>query len=786
MLRNYLKVAFRNLWRRKGYSLLNITGLAIGMASAILILLWISNEISYDRFHKNKDYIYQAWNRGVFDSKLQCWESTPTVLGPTMQLEFPEVSAVTRISGRWFVTVVGEKKVSSRSIITDPAFLKMFSFPLVQGNANTALDGIYSILVTQKMAKKMFGSEDVINRVITIDSNNYTVTGVLKDLPLNTAFEFEFILPWSFMKRTGNESLSWGNNNVTTYVQLKPNTNIAAFGEKIKDITIRHSQGQEDHEVFLHPLTKMHLYSKFENGKVIGGRIETIRLFMIIAAFILLIACINFMNLTTARSEKRAKEVGIRKVAGANKRSLIGQFLGESLLISIISGVVALILVELTLPFFTPLVNKALFVPYGNLYFWLAAVAFILFTGFLAGSYPAFFLSSFNPVSVLKGTFRRAFEAVNPRKILVVLQFSFAIILIISTFIILQQIRYAQERETGFERGRLVYHWITGELYEKYPLFKNELIASGVATDVTKTNSPLTSAISDTWEVSWKGKDPNAKLDFTIFTQDEGLIKTAGLRLIQGRDIDLKKFATDSNAMIINESAAKTMGFDNDAVGQIIKENGNEFHVVGVIKDFVMGSPFDHTRPLLIEGSLQNWFNVINIRLSDNKSIPESIAVIEKLFKKYNPAYPFENHFTDEDYAMKFAETQRTARLTGLFAVLTIFISCLGLFGLATYMAETRIKEIGVRKVLGASVLRITGLLSKDFLKLVGIAILIAIPVAWYAMHTWLQAYPYRVQLQWWVFVMAGVLSILISFITVSYQSIKAATANPVKSLRSE
>lgn len=785
MLKNYLKVAFRNLWRKKGYSFLNIAGLAIGMASAILIFLWISNEVSYDRFHKNKDNLYSVWNRGVFDGKLQCWPSSPKPLGPVMQIEYPEVESVARINERWFVTVAGENKMSSHAIITEPSFLKMFSFPLVHGNANTALDGTYSIIVTEKMAKKMFGTENAMNRIIRIDSNNYTVTGVLKNLPPNTLFDFEFILPWSFMKRTGDDDQNWGNNSVRTFVQLKPNTNFAAFSERLKDITIRHSKGDEDHEVFLHPLTQMHLYSKFENGKVVGGRIATVRLFGIIAIFILLIACINFMNLTTARSEKRAKEVGVRKVAGANKSSLIGQFLGESLLISFIAGIIALVLVELALPSFTPLVNKALTVPYGSIYFWMAALGFVVITGLIAGSYPAFFLSSFNPVSVLKGTFRRAFASVNPRKILVVVQFSFAIILIISTFVILQQIQYAEERETGFDRGRLVYHWITGELYEKYPLFKNELIASGVATNVSKSNAPLTSNLSDTWEVEWKGKPPNQKLDFDVFTQDEGLVKTAGLELIEGRDIDLKNFPTDSTAMIINESAARVMGFKN-AVGQTVKENGRDFHIVGVFKDFIIGSPFERTRPMLIEGSINNWFNVITIRLADGRSTAESLKTIERLFTKYNPAYPFEYHFADDDHALKFGETQRIGKLTGLFAALTIFISCLGLFGLATYMAETRIKEIGVRKVLGASVTRITGLLSKDFLKLVGIAIVIAIPVAWYAMYNWLQGYEYRVQLQWWVFAMAGILSIVISFITVSYQSIRAALANPVNSLRSE
>jgi ABC-type antimicrobial peptide transport system permease subunit len=786
MLKNYLKIAFRNLWRGKCFSFINITGLAVGMASAILILLWIYNEISYDQFHKNKDYLYQAWNRGTFDNKLQCWNSTPKILGTTLKQEYPEIAQIARTSSRWFVTIAGERKLSSSALITDPAFLSMFSFPLLQGDANTALDNAYSIVVTEKMAKKMFGNNEAMNKVIKIDSNNFTVTGILKDLPTNTTFDFEFILPWAYLIKTGQDDNNWGNNSVFTYVQLKPNTAESAVNGKIKNITKKHSNGQEQQEVFLHPISKWHLYSEFENGKIVGGRIETVRLFGIIAAFILLIACINFMNLSTARSEQRSKEVGIRKVAGATKGLLISQFLGESVLLAFISGVIALLLVQLCLPSFDLLVNKELSIPYSSFYFWISALIFILFTGVLAGSYPAFFLSSFKPATVLKGTFKKVHAFINPRKILVVLQFSFAIILIICTFIVVQQIRYAQNREAGYERGQLVYLWLAGDLYKNAPLFKNELLASGVVTSVTKTNSQLTQGFSNTWGLRWQGKDANDKTIFDLFTEDEGLVKTAGLQLIQGRDMDLVNYPTDSTAMLLNESAVKAMGFKNP-IGQLVKDdNIVEYHVVGVVKDFVLGSPYDPTRPMVIAGAKGNWFNIINMKLKEGTSTAQNLKKIEQLFTKYNPEYPFEYHFADEDYARKFDDTQRTATLTGLFTALTIFISCLGLFGLATYVAEARVKEIGLRKVLGASVLRITALLSKDFLSLVVISIIIASPIAWYAMDIWLQGYSYRINIEWWVFIMAGSLSIIISLITVSYQAIKAAVANPVKSLRTE
>ncbi|MGN6440154.1 MAG: ABC transporter permease [Agriterribacter sp.] len=785
MFKSYLKIAFRNLIRNKAFSTINIAGLAVGMASAILILLWIYNEISYDKFHANKNNLYAAWNRGTFDGKLQCWNNTPKILGPTLKEEYPEVVNISRQYSRWFVTKAGEKQVSTSALITDPSFLSMFSFPLLQGTVTEALSGAHSIVVTEKMSKKMFGTENPMGKVITIDQDHFTVSGVLKDLPVNTVFNFEYILPWTYLKKLDEDDNYWGNNSVRTFVQLSPNADPLAFNKKIEDITIRHSNGEEDQEVFLHPISKWRLYSSFENGKIAGGRIEIVRLFGIIAAFILLIACINFMNLSTARSEKRAKEVGIRKVAGANKGLLIGQFVGESVIIAFIAGLIALLFVYLSLPSFNNLLGKEFEIPYNSPYFWLALALFILITGITAGSYPAFFLSSFKPVAVLKGSFKRAHAAVNPRKVLVVLQFSFAIVLIISTIMVAQQIKHAQNRNLGYNKEQIVYHWVTGDLPKNFAALKSELLSSGIATSVVRTAGPLTSNWSDTWGIQWQGKDPHNKTDFDRFMQDEGLVKMAGMQLIAGRDIDLVQFPTDSTAMIINESAAKVMNF-KDPVGQLVVDNEITYHIVGVIKDFVLGSPYEPTKPMVIEGSKGNYFNVINMKLTSAASLSESLQKIEHLFKKYNPHYPFEYHFVDEDHELKFMDTERVATLTALFAGLTIFISCLGLFGLAAYMAENRIKEIGVRKVLGASVLNITTLLSREFLALVLVAIVIATPVAWYAMHQWLQGYSYRINMQWWVFITAGVLAVLVSLVTVSFQAVKAALANPVKSLRTE
>jgi putative ABC transport system permease protein len=786
MIKNFFKIAFRNLLRSKGFSFINILGLAVGMASAVLIILWIQYEVNYDQFHEKKDRIYEAWNKETFSGKLQCWNTTPKVFARTVEQEFPEVEQVTRVN--WpssYLFSIGEKRLTLSGNIVDSNFLNVFSFPLLKGNANTVLKDMYSIVLTEKLAKKLFGDEEAMGKNIKIDDkDNFTVTGILKDIPYNTRFKFEYLLPWSYLAKRGGDDSSWGNNSTRNYVLLKPNATLASLAPKLKFIKRRHAADEKTNEMFLYPISRWRLYSSFTNGKEDGGLIDFVKMFAVIAVFILLIACINFMNLSTARSEKRAKEVGIRKVVGANKSSLVGQFLGESILISLVAGIFALLIVQLSLPSFGELTDKKLFIDYGNIFFWLVFIGFILFTGIIAGSYPAFYLSAFQPVKVLKGTFLKAEKIITPRKILVVLQFTFAIILIICTAIVKEQIEHAQNRETGYNKNNLAYHFLTGDLEKNYPLVKNELLSQGIATSVTKTSAPLTQGWSDTWGVEWKGKAPDDKTDFDIFNADEDLVKTAGMQLVSGRDFNLKEFPTDSLGMIVNESAAKAMGF-KDPIGQLIKNNDQEWHVVGMIKDFILQSPFYPTKPMVIQGS-KGWFNVIHFKLNDAKSTAENLKKAEIVFKKYNPQYPFEYKFIDAEYTAKFKSEERTGTLAALFAGLTIFISCLGLFGLATYMAENRVKEIGIRKVLGASVAGVAALLSKDFLKLVMLSFLIACPVAWWMMHQWLLDYPYHINIQWYVFAIAGLLSFLISVATVSFQAIKAAIANPVKSLRTE
>lgn len=789
MFKNFFKVAYRNLLRSKGFSTINITGLAVGMASAILILLWIQNELSYDQFHAKKDRIYEAWNRARFDGKLMSWNTTPKVLARTLEHDLPEIERAVRVN--WtnnFLLNVGEKRLTQRGSLVDTGFFQMFSFPLIKGDPATALNEVHSIILTESLAKSLFGKEDPMGKVIKIDNkDNFVVTGVMKDLPNNTRFSFDCVMPYYYWFKP-NEDQNWGNNSTRTYVLLKPNATYASIEPKIKVFKQHYEEEakKDKWEMFLYPMSRWRLYSSFTNGvEDNGGRMMFVKLLGTIAIFILLIACINFMNLSTARSEKRAREVGIRKVVGAQKISLITQFIGESIVFAFLAGLLAVIIVEISLPGYNHLVGEKLQINFGSIYTWLAGLGFIVFTGALAGSYPAFFLSSFQPVKVLKGTFKKAHALITPRKILVVLQFTFAIILIICTIIVKQQIDYAQARNRGYDKDNLVYHFMTGDLPKNYNLVKNELLNNQIALSVTKTSAPITESWSDGWGQEWEGKDPNDKTDFNRYVTDEDLGKTVGLKFIMGRDFDLKKFPTDSTGLVINESALKVMKF-KDPIGKIVKDNDISWHIIGVIKDFILTNPYEPTRPMLISGAKADWFSVMLIKLNGANSTAQNLKKAEDIFRKYNPAYPFEYKFVDEEYARKFENEQRQATLAALFAGLTIFISCLGLFGLATYMAENRIKEIGVRKVLGASVGGIAALLSKDFVKLVAVSFVIAAPLAWWGMYRWLQDYSYRVDIEWWVFAITCLLSIAIALITVSYQAIRAALANPVKSLRTE
>jgi putative ABC transport system permease protein len=794
MFKNYLKIAFRNLWKTKGYSLLNIVGLSIGMASAILIFLWIQNELSIERFHEKGNRIFVMYNKDKSTSgEIWAWNSTPQVMGPTLKTDYPEVEDMSRFTNSTFLVKLGDKKINGQAAFVDSGFLKIFSFPLMQGNKEIALNNTYDIVLTEKFAKSMFGNEDPMGKSLILDSvHNFIVTGVLKDLPNNTIFRFDYLLPFSYQKVIGNMSESWTNNSLRTYVLLKDPSLHSTFDSKVRTITIDHTKESANPstiEVFSHPLEKLYLYGKNDNGKLVAGNLVMVRLFSVIGAFILLIACINFMNLSTARSEKRAKEVGIRKVVGVTKTSLVLQFLGESILLSVISFILALLLVTIVLSGFNTLVGKELFIPFKTINFWLYSIAFILLTGLIAGSYPSFYLSSFNPVKVLKGTYKKVKAPFTPRKVLVTIQFTFAIILITSTIIISKQIRFGLEREAGYDRKDLVYIFNEGDVKKHFSAIKNDLISRGAILSATMNQSPITQRWSDSWGFKWSGstKEDEKELFLRLGT-DADFVKTMGLELVQGRDIDVYQYPSDSSALILNESAVKAMRLE-DPIGQKVGFVGGDAQmtIVGVIKDFIIESPFqEKITPMMIAGPIYYWPNVAHFKLNPANNNIENLKILKEVLAKYNPEYPANYVFADENYATKFKGIERTGKLVVLFAGLTIFISCLGLFGLATYMAENRVKEIGIRKVLGASVFEVTSLLSREFLTLVLISFVIATPIAWYIMHQWLADYSYKISIEWWIFALVALIAILITLFTVSFQSIKAAIANPVKSLRDE
>ena len=786
MLRNYFKIAIRNLYRNKGFSIINISGLAIGMASALLILLWIQNQLSFDRWYTKTDRLYKIYSRDRIEGKPYAWENTSSLLTPVLKKDLAAVEDVARWRSITFLVSVGETHINNKGAFTDSGFLRLFDFPLISGDAAHALDAPKDIVLTQRMARALFGDKDPIGKTVRIDSNaDFTVTAVLKDPPANTSFDFNYLLPWSFRQQLGGDDTDWGNTSVWTFALLKPGATQAGFDNGIKDIVFDRSDHRETTRLFSQPMNRLYLYSRSENGQLVGDRIKVVQLFMVIAGFILLIACINFMNLSTARSERRAREVGIRKVVGAVKSYLVVQFIGESILIAILAFGLALFITQFALDPFNQLIGRQLTIDYGNPRWWAFAFGFVLFNGLLAGSYPAFYLSSFQPVKVLKGTFRKVDALVSSRKALVVLQFTFSITLIICTLVIRRQIEYAQNRNAGYDRHNLVYTLTKGDIPQHYQAIRNDLLGSGAAASVSESYSPITQHWSDGWGYTWDGANEEAKrIDFVYFGSDVDFVKTMGASLIAGRDIDVYNYPTDTMALLLNETAVKLMGV-KDPIGLNVLRDGQTMHVVGVIKDFILESPFTRIAPMMIQGPRER-FQVIHIKLNPAQPVIADLDKTQQILRRYNPRYPPELIFADADYANKFQDEQQISKLAGLFAGLTIFISCLGLFALATYMAENRIREIGVRKVLGASVSGITVMLAKDFVWLVLAAFVIATPFAWFAMRQWLDGYDYHTPIGFGVFALSGGMALFIAIATVSYQSIRAALSNPAKSLRTE
>ncbi|HEY1060292.1 MAG TPA: ABC transporter permease [Daejeonella sp.] len=791
MIENYFKIAWRGIIKNKSSSAINIGGLAVGMAVSILISLWILDEVTFDNYHSNHKQLAQIMSTS-FDDKNEAWTgpSVALPLGDELRMkyagDFKQVSMATRNSDH--IVALADKKITGKGMWVEESFPSMLSMKMTSGNINALADPT-SVLISATLAKNLFGDVDPLNKTARFDNqNDFKIAGVFEDLPRNTTFySTEFLMPWkkylateSWLKEAQTQ---WNNHSFQAYVQLNNEEDFHAVSEKIKSIPMQHKNATEGkEELLLYPMDQWHLYSEFENGIPSGGRIEFVRLFAVIGVFILLLACINFMNLSTARSEKRAKEVGIRKTVGSLKSQLIGQFLSESATVALIAFVISIGLVFLALPSFNQLADKSIQLPWTNALFWLVALIFTLFTGLIAGSYPALYLSNFEPVKVLKGTFKVGRFASLPRKVLVVIQFTFSVSLIIGTIIVFKQIQFAKNRPINYKNeGLITIRMLTPDLRGHYDAIRSDLLATGLVNNMAESNSATTAVSSNNIGFSWPGKDPNTVAGFGTIAVTTDFGNTIGWQIKEGRDFS-REFATDSSAIVINESAVKQIGLEN-IIGQSIEYRGKNYAVIGVIKDMLMESPYTPVRPTVFFND-EASANRIMVSIKQGVPLQSALNKIQTVFEKFSPGEPFNYTFNDEEYAKKFSEEQRIGNLATSFTILAIFISCLGLFGLASFVAEQRIKEIGVRKVLGATVFNLWGLLSKDFLALILISCLIAIPISFYFLHDWLQKYEYRTEIPISVFIIAIVGSTFVTLLTVSFQTVKAAIANPIKSLR--
>jgi putative ABC transport system permease protein len=791
MIKNYFKTAWRNLWKNKSFSLINIMGLALGLTCSLLIMLWVRDEYKVDAFHKNGSQLYSVFERQFRDGQITAFHSTPGILADELKKILPEVQYA---AGYWAwnglsTFEANNKIIKEKGDNAGPDFFKMFSYPLLEGNAITALQTPTDVAISKKMAEEFFGSPaEAIGKTIRYQNQkDLKVTAVFNNVPQNSTAQFDYILNWQSFLEKDSWAKNWTNNGPPTYIMLREGTDPKAFENKITRFLDNYNKEQTEHSYIRLGIQRygdIYLHSNFDkNGQLSGGRIQYVKLFSIVAIFILLIACINFMNLTTARSIKRAKEIGIRKVVGAVRLALIRQFIGEALLIVCIAIIISLALVSLVLPTFNQLTGKQIHIPVTDSIFWLSLTGLLLITGFISGSYPALYLSSFRPVSVLKGSLKFSGSALWFRKGLVVFQFMLSIILIIGTIVVSRQVNYVQTINLGYDRENLLYIPIEGDLTSKYELFKNQALHKPGIKEISSITVIPTQIINGTGGVQWEGKDPNSDIEFTQSAVGYDFTNTMRLQLAQGRDFS-KDFATDSVGYLLNESALKIIGY-KDPVGKPLTFWGKKGTIIGVLKDFHFNSLHTQINPLILRLGENIGFGAALVRTEPGKT-KQALASLDKVCKDLNPKFPFTYQFSDEEYQKLYKSEQIVGKLANYFAFLAIFISCLGLLGLVIFTSEQRTKEFGIRKVLGASPASLFSLLSKEFLLLVVIAMVIASPLAWIAMNNWLQNYVYRIDISWWMFVLAGSAALLIALITVSFQAIKAAIANPVKSLRTE
>ncbi|MCK6691009.1 MAG: ABC transporter permease [Thermoanaerobaculia bacterium] len=787
MFRNYLKIAFRHLWGNKTFSFLNLAGLATGIACAALILLWVENELSYNRFHANGDRIYQILNNQTYDGKTYTFAATPGPLRDALVEEIPEMEYVSRTDwGDENLVTYGDKNFYEESQSVEPDFFRIFSFRLLKGKPETVFQDLHSVVVTESFAKKYFGDEEPLGKVINLDKKtDFKVTGVVADPPENSSIRFTFLKPFDLFLKNNEWTQNWGTNGLQAFLTLRPGADVARVNHALDSIVVRHKEGASS-RLFLFALRDWRLRSDFKEGKMAGGRIEYVRLFSVIAAFILLIACINFMNLATARSEQRAREVGVRKVLGAERGALVWQFLGESLLLSLMAVVMAAAMVTLALPGFNELVGEELSLRLNDPVHLGGLLGVGLLAGLLAGSYPSLYLSSFQPVRVLKGmvfSFRGGGGG-SVRKALVVSQFVISSVLIIGTLVIYQQIQHVKSRRLGYDKENMMVIPLRGNLNEHFPAIKQSLLATGAVENAAKANQSLLQLGNNTGDFSWPGKDPGSEVLVTTEWVSQEYIATMGMKIKAGRDFN-PDVISDTSSLLINETFAQLIGGGENLVGSQVRMNESEYRVIGIVEDFLFNDMYGKPDPVAFFCQPSST-NRLFVRLKSGQDMSGAVAAVADVIKKHNPGYPFEYKFMDQQFDRLFRGETLIGMLARLFAGLAVFISCLGLFGLAAYTAERRTKEIGIRKVLGASVAGIVGLLSADFLKLVGIALLIATPLAYFLLDQWLADFAYRIDISWQVFAMAGLLATVLAFLTVSFQSVKAALMNPVRSLKSE
>jgi len=792
MIKNYLKIAWRNIVHNKAFSTINILGLALGLSCSLLIMLWVLDEKSVDGFHKNGKQLYQVYERNYYDGKVDAAYPTQGLLAEELKKTVPEVEYAcgyeyASAPGTQNNFEAGEKVNKMTGVFAGEDFFKMFSYPLLQGKAELALNAPAGIAVSQQMAEYFFGTpaKAIGNTIRFENKEDLQVTAVFENLPANSSQQFDFVRSWTDFVKQNAWVNNWGNTSPASFVQLRKEADPHKVEAKIKNFIYNYQQRDKSFvtELALQAYAEKYLHSTFKNGYADGGRIEYVKLFSIVAVFILLIACINFMNLATARSAKRAKEVGVRKVVGASRSRLIGQFAGEALLLTFFSVVMAIILVAILLPLFNVLTGKQLVLPVTQPLFWLMIMALLAITGFVSGSYPALFLSSLKPVRVLKGSLKFTWGATFFRKGLVVFQFTLSIILMLGMIVIYRQMDYIQTRNLGYNRENLMYLPIEGELVNKYDVFKEEARKTNAIVAISKMRNSPTVIEHHTGSIEWPGKPADLNVSFADAVVGYDFIKTLKLTLKEGRDFS-KEFGSDSASYLLNETAVNKIGFQNP-VGQTVVWGNRRGTVIGVLKDFHFNSIHQAIDPLIVRLDEKWSWGTIMVRTKAGKT-EEAIASLQRICKSLNPKFPFTYQFSDQEYDKLYRSEQVVSKLSNLFAFLAIFISCLGLFGLATFSAEQRTKEIGVRKVLGASVAGIVSLLSTNFLKPVAVAMVIAFPVAGYVMNKWLEDFAYKTSIAWWMYALAGILAIGIALLTVSYQSIRAALSNPVKSLRTE